>query len=403
MIIVSLWNYLRGYVIIKIEGLALERFINTCIGEQIYLWDIKRINYTTLEAKVGLRGFRQMRKIVKKTGCKVYISNKSGYPFWYSKVKKRKMLFFGAFFSLIFITIISSFIFKIEVIGNEKISDEEIYAVLKESGLKIGKNKYQMDIRSIENDLLLNIENLAWAGVDIKGTTARVEIVERTETPIQIDKETPCNVVASKNGVIKSVIARNGESIVSEGDIVRPGDIIISGIIERETLEEPVLVHAYGEVYAKTYYETTKFMKLIETKKQKTGEKISRRTIKLGDMSLAISRGNIPYDTFIVEKNAKRPLSWRNLSIPVEIITEEYYEATETKEELDINVAKADLHEKAVRELVKEIPEDAELLDSIISFEQKNNVLYIDLIIETLEEIGKKSALVEKDYEEDNT
>lgn len=397
MLIVSLWNYFRGYVIIKIEGLGLEKFINICISEQIYLWDINRINYTTLEAKVGIKGFKSIRKIIRRTGCKVYISKKNGYPFWFNRVKKRKMLLLGAFFSLSFLIIILSFVYRIEVEGNHVVSNEDIVNTLQESGLRIGSNRYRIDLREIENNVLLEINELSWVGIEINGITAKIKVVEKTFPPEKIDKDKPTNVVARANGVVHKVIARNGDAIVKEGDIVEPGDILITGIVQRQNLEAPMYVHAYGEVFAKTYYEITKSINLIEIRKEKTENKITRRTIKLGEMVIAISRGNIPFDNYILERDIKRLLNWRKISFPVEIITEEYYEAKEYEYKLDMNEAKNKLHELAVEELLGEIPEEIEIVNSIVSFSQKGDVLYLDLIIETIEDIGKQSIINEQE------
>lgn len=52
-----LWNFLVGYVIIRVEGLSLEKFINLTVSRGIYLWGIKRQNYTTLTARISIRGF----------------------------------------------------------------------------------------------------------------------------------------------------------------------------------------------------------------------------------------------------------------------------------------------------------------------------------------------------------
>jgi len=390
MLVVSLWNYFRGYVIIRIEGLGLEKFINICIAEQIYLWDINRINYTTLEAKVSLKGFKAIRKIIRKTGCRIYIANKNGYPFWFSRVKKRKMLLLGAFFSLIFLVFVLSFIYRIDVEGNTLVSDEQIIKTLNKSGLTIGSNRYRLDLREIENNMLLEVNELSWIGIEINGVTAKIKVVEKVFPPEKIDKEMPTNVVAKNNGVIHRIIARNGDAVVKEGDIVQPGDLLITGIIKRDSLETPMLVHAYGEVFAKTYYETTKSINLVEIKKEKTENMISRRTIKLGDMVIAFSRGDIPFNSYVLETKVKRLISWRKINFPVEIITEEYYEAVEYEHKLDINDAKSKLHELAVEELVPTIPEDSEIVNSIVSFSQKGDVLYLDLVIEAIEEISEQ-------------
>ncbi|QUH26904.1 sporulation protein YqfD [Serpentinicella alkaliphila] len=390
MLVVSLWNYFRGYVIIRIEGLALEKFINICIAEQIFLWDINRINYTTLEAKVSLKGFKAIRKIIRKAGCRVYIANKNGYPFWFSRVKKRKMLLLGAFFSVSFLIILLSFIYRIEIQGNMVVSNDEIMSSLYNSGLKVGTNRYGLDLRDIENNVLMEINELSWVGIEINGITAKIKVVEKVFPPEKIDKETPTNVVAKTNGVIHKVIARNGDAVVKVGDIVEPGDLLITGVVKRQNLENPIYVHAYGEVFAKTYYETTKYMNLIEIKKEKTDKMITRRTIKIGDMVIAFSRGNIPFNNYVVESNVKSLLNWKKVNFPVEIITDEYYEAIDYEFKVDINEAKNKLHEQAIEELVPKIPEESEMVHSLVNFSRKGDVLYLDLVIETIEEIGKQ-------------
>ena len=65
MLAVRVWNFLKGYVVIKVEGINLERFINLAITNNIYFWDIERINYTALKARVGLKGYKQLRRIRK--------------------------------------------------------------------------------------------------------------------------------------------------------------------------------------------------------------------------------------------------------------------------------------------------------------------------------------------------
>ncbi|SET41338.1 similar to stage IV sporulation protein [Natronincola peptidivorans] len=398
MLILKLWNYIRGYVIIRIEGLALEKFINMCIARNIYLWDITRINYTTLEAKVGIRGFKAIRKLTRRAGCKVYISQKNGYPFWFSKMKKRKMLILGAFFSLTIVLILSSFILVIEVTGNQQVSKEEIVNALEESGLKIGVNKYFLNLREIENNLLINIQDLTWIGIELNGIHARIEVVEKIAPPPKLEKDVPCDVVAKKNGVIEKVIARSGDAVVEKGDIVSEGDLLITGIVEREAMENPLYLHAYGEVYARTYYEAHDTVELVKVRKEKTGERFTRRVIRIGDIELALSRGVNPYQVFILEKTSKKPIQWRNKGLPVEIITEEIYEAIEIEETVDIEQAKNQLHEMLVEKLLEEIPEEMEIFNSNSEYVIKNNILHGNVIIEVLEDIGEQKKLhIEED------
>jgi len=384
---------MRGYVNVKVEGLALERFINMCIARGIYLWDIRRINHTTLEAKISIKGFKELRNIVRRAGCRVSINRKNGYPFWIHKLKKRKMLFVGAFFCFLILVFSSTFIFSIELVGNEKLEGEMIISSLNDLGLKPGINRYSINLKEIETQLLLDVNQIAWVGIEITGVKAKVEIAEKRLAPDKIDKDTPCNVVASKDGVIEKVIARNGDTVVKEGDIVTKGDLLISGIIEREYIEETMLVHSYGEVYAKSYYEATESKNLIEIKKEKTGQKSIKRLFNLNSLELSLNNGEVPYDFYVVEKKSKRPFQWRNIGLPVEIITEEYYEVNQFEERIDETKAKNDIHKEVINKLLEEIPLDAEILNTQIDFTVEDDVLYGGVIIETLENIAEQKTL----------
>ncbi|TCO80042.1 sporulation protein YqfD [Marinisporobacter balticus] len=392
MIIVKLWNFFRGYVVIKIEGLALEKFINYAIARGIYLWDIVRIDYTTLEAKVGLEGYKELRHIVKRAGCRVKIRQKIGYPFFMYKIKMRKMFVVGFAIAICIIMSTTSFVWNVEIVGNEKISQTEIRERLNELGLYTGVCKYKLDLSDIENNMMIELENLAWVGIEIQGTKAIVEIVENVSPPEKIPKEVPCDIIARKKGVINKLIVKEGDALVQEGDIVKNGQVLMTGVIEREGLEKRY-VHAFGEVFAKTYYEEVGAISLVKFKKIKTGNKFVRRIIKIGNNQIILSLGEIPYNNVIIEKKNKSLSSWRNIKMPVEILIEEYYEATSQKEVIDKSTAKQAMQEKLMVKLLNKIPENVKILNKDIVFYEEKNRIRAKLTIEVLEEIGKQQRI----------
>lgn len=398
MLILRLWNYFRGYVIINIEGLNLEKFINNCIEKNIYLWNIRRLSYTKIEAHVGIKGFKPLRRLSRKSGCRVSIATKSGYPFWAHRLKKRKMLIAGAFFSLIMIIVASSFIYSIDIIGSERVDEDAIKTALVELGLRPGANKYTLNLRELENQILIEFNELAWVGIHLKGIYAKVEVVEKFIAEGKIDKDVPCNVVASKNGVIDQVIAKNGKAVVKDGDIVSAGDLLISGIVSRENTEETTFLHAYGEVFARTYYERVITKELKEIKKEKTGEYVTLKRFSIGKFKFSFGDTEIPYGNYIVEKNTKKPTIWRNITLPVEIMKEEYFEAIDMEIILDIDEVKASMHQEAIDYLMQEIPEEAEILNTFIDFNEVGDQLQGKFTIEVLENIALQEKL---DIEED--
>ena len=196
--IIKIWNYLKGYVIIKIEGLTLERFLNLAATQNIYLWDIKRIDYTLLEMKVSIEGFRELKNIVKKVGCHVEIIEKKGLPFIFYKFKNRKMLGAGILVFLVLVIYLSSIIWDIQITGNDRINTEDIIKVLEKENIKSGIIKYKIDKDYIKEILLNEFDNFSHVLVEIKGTRLMVEVKEQELPPEQIASSVPCNIIAKK-------------------------------------------------------------------------------------------------------------------------------------------------------------------------------------------------------------
>ena len=111
----DIYMHLAGYVNITVEGFFVERFINSCFANDIFLWNLERKKATYLKARIGVKDFKKIRKIARNTKCKVKIENKKGLPIFVNKYKKRKA--FAVFFIIIIIFMfsITRFVWNIEV------------------------------------------------------------------------------------------------------------------------------------------------------------------------------------------------------------------------------------------------------------------------------------------------
>ena len=109
---------------------------------------MKRKHSTIIRVNIGIRDFKRIKKIAKKTKCRVKIQKKRGIPFILHKYKKRKI--FAIFFILLIIAVIalSNFVWNIEVIGNDKISAEEIIKDLADDNFKVGTSKTNLNIKN---------------------------------------------------------------------------------------------------------------------------------------------------------------------------------------------------------------------------------------------------------------
>ena len=254
MYIKILLNYILGYINIEIEGYFIERFINLCKSKGVLLWNSKRKKTTLLSTNIGIKDFKRISKYIKSTKCKIKIKSKKGLPFIFNKYKKRKIFFIFLFLVVILIATLTNFIWNIDIVGNEKISKEEIRSSLEKEGLKIGIWKGKVDNQKIANNMRLERSDLAWIGVEIKGTNAVVKVVEADKKPDIIKEDEYCNIVATKPGIIAKIDAANGTPLVKEGDVIKQGTILIGGWLEGKYTGTRY-VHANGEVKAKVWYE----------------------------------------------------------------------------------------------------------------------------------------------------
>lgn len=393
MLVLKLWNYFKGYVIIKIKGSALERFINLTIFHEIPLWDVVKIDSNVIEAKISIQEFKNIRHIARKTKSRVFIIKKRGLPFLLIKLLKRKFFLFGILLFFIIQYGLSSIIWDIEVIGIENIGKQDIVKNIENLGLKVGTFKCIIDPKYIEDNLILSNSDIAWADVKIKGTKAIITIVEK-KLPPELDESAPCNIVASKKGIIEDIVVLRGRRVVEKGDLVEEGQIIISGFVDEEGIE-PYLVHAKGLVKARVIYSEKLEVPLIELQETRTGRTSFVIKISSSNGEMDLKRIGPVFEDYDTEITRKIVLGWRNLRIPVELIIEKQYEVE--KEKVFIGIEGAFKKGKDILEqrLKERIPESSIIKTKF--FEkfpiEKSKALEVRVIVETIEEIGVKQKI----------
>ncbi len=206
-------NFLLGYIQIEIEGFFIERFFNMCAKEKIRLWGTKRKNKIAVTTKISVEDFKKIKKIAKKTKTKIKIKRKKGIIFTIRKYKNRKVFIFLFFTLVLSIIILSNFIWNIEIVGNEKIQTQQLISELNKNGLKQGALKAKIDTQKITEKMRLNNDKIAWIGIELQGTNAKVTIAEATEKPEIIDENEYCDIISKKDGIITKINATNRNSI----------------------------------------------------------------------------------------------------------------------------------------------------------------------------------------------
>ena len=397
-------NFLKGYVNIFVEGVFLERFINICRSKNIVLWNIRRERSTIMYVNISIEDFKKIKSIASKTKCRIKIESKKGLPFVFYRYKKRKIFLIGLILVVLSLLAFSQFLWNIEVLIKdsnipENYNETELLSQLQEAGLKIGTFQKYVNVSSVINSVRLQRNDIAWMGIDLKGTNAVVEIVFAKEKPKVVNEKDFCSVVAEKDGRILKISAQNGTLQVQNGDLVRKGDVLIAGWIEGKYTGKE-FVHARGDVKAKVWYSKKEKQCYKQYKKIETGNFERKFAIKFNNFQINLYKvlTNFEKCDKIVEN--KKLEIFSDFYLPIEIIKItnlecEIHEKNYTEEEL-----KNEMLTKLEEELLVEIKQNnnIEQVESIINDKQviinkTNDSLEVELIYEVIETIGIEQEL----------
>ena len=385
MFIKIIFNYIIGYIRISIEGYYIERFINICGNEKITIWNLKR--------NKNIKDLKKVAKIAKQTKCKIKIIKKKGLPFLFNRYRKRKLFFVFLLVIIIGLGISSNFVWNIQIVEEDKESLENLYQDVVESGLEIGKMKSKINTKDIINKVRLKRNDIAWMGIELKGTNAIVKVVKATAKPEIVDDNEYCNIVSDKQGIITKINAQNGTIAVKVGDTVNVGTTLINGWMEGKYTGLRY-VHAKGEIQAKVWHTKNKKILYNATEKTETGNIENKYQIKINNFEINLSKRLSKfkiYDTIVLENKFK---IFSDFYLPISLVKITNKEIKEEQKNYNAEQAKDLGIEQLQKELDNEIEDKSKVVNKIINTYEKEDGIEVYVTYEVLEDIGTNEKIV---------
>ena len=385
-------NFLNSYIVVIVESINPEKFLNIASKHNINLWDIEKISYTTFKFKMIPAQYKYLREIARKTHSKIKIIKKYGIHFIAAKAEKRKFFVLGiAVFTAILIYF-SSIVWNINIYGNKKIDTGRIYDALKKAGLTEGKLKYKISLREIETKVTKEIDEISIINIKFEGTVAKVQIVERTMPPVLIAQDVPCDIAASKDAIIVKISALKGQANVKVGQYIKKDQILIAGVL-KDNNDVPIkLVHAIGDVTGKTWYESIKETSINYKYEERTGKLKKKIYIKLLGKTMCIKNDNIDFIKYDKIVDKKR-ISLKNYNLPAEEITEYYYEKTDKYKTISYDEAIKISIDEAKAEINKNIPQGAKITETKIEKQLGSGIAKARVLVIAEENIGVQKII----------
>ena len=393
----ALLLYFRGKLTVCADGPFTERLINICMHRGLTVCDVKKPGKNRVVFCTDVDSFKQIRTPARRTKSHVRIIKRSGLPFILKRFRHRKLALGGVAALCAMLIYCSTHIMGITVFGNTRIATDTILRELSEAGLSVGVKTSDINSDSVRNRLMTKIDDLAWLGINANGSHVYIEVVERIEKEKGINKDdSPCNLIAARDGIIEHTEIREGQTLVKNGSGVAEGDVLVSGIVDNAA-EGFRFVRARGEVYAETKYSETRPYPLSYTESTPTGNTKKRYSLTVLNHTLPLFFGSgNPYT------QAEHSEQTHELRIPTDLLPslfvkcEEYSETSsrEVKRTPDeaIDTGSAELSE----ELRSKLPEGTEVKAVNVSH-TLNEHGEVEVTVELLcrENIAKPSVIEE--------
>ncbi len=388
--------YLRGVLRIRAKGASPEQLPNRLARARIAFWDLRRVDDLTMELSVFRTDLFRLRQIAKKAMCSVEVLQKSGFSAAFGGLRRRPVLLLGLLCSIALVMLLQHFIWYYDISGNTQVSDLQILAALEASGAGVGTWDFSLDAQVVENHVLALLPELQQITVNLYGGCAEVLVRERDPKPELAERRTPCNLVASRSGLILEMNVLCGDAVVKPGDAVLQGQLLVSGLGDRTLWVQEM--HAMGEIYAKTWQKKAAIMPDMQLCKQYTGEETCRYALILGKKRINLSPGS-----GISGGNCDKMTLIKPLRLPGGILLPVRLEKTVQRSYRIQEVASADPARLLQQTLIHELVEHAvaaEVLETAGDTAHANGLWIYQAVFTCREMIARESEIYKSGEEE---
>ena len=350
--------------------------------------NIKNIKFFDcyIEFETSINNYFKLKKYLKT--YKFRIKNDSGIYYLFSKIKSNKIIMLNIILFLILIFIMSNTIISVKVIHSKKYIRDIISKSLEENGIKrLSWKKDYKELSEIKEKILKEYpKNIEWLEIEKIGMTYVIKVEEKIITDTK-KEDRKCNVVATKDGIITNIKSTNGVELVTVGDYVKKGDVLISGeIIFNEEIKN--MVCASGIVMAEVWYESNVKIPLNYQTEVKTNKK--RYNISYGDTKIFKSR--------LKKYRTKKKKLFRLFGNDINLLKEEeiriknkkYSEKEAINRALDLTKEKINLKLDEKEEIITQ---------KVLKKDVKNSTMYVEIFSSVKENISEITEIQKEEKE----
>ena len=334
---------------IEIEGGSAERFLNIASRRWLNIFNVSSRQGRTL-AFCPAKEFPALCAVAEKTGCQLKVISRYGIAYYAEKYRDRWGFAAGFVLFVFMLWFLSLFVWSVEVENLPPAYAVSVSDILSEEGIRVGVLCSSIDGKMLEKQLEERMPHFDMILVSRMGCRARIQLSESVAPKKQVESSEPCDLVAKESGQIVSATASQGTIFVKDGDIVVPGDGLISGVFD--SLEESiVMVHAKGNVTAlvdQTFTETVPYEQIVS---EPTGHIVNINRLMAFGLEIPLY-GSLPKGNYS-RTYREYPLSVLGFDFPVTVRREQWHELCYTQKQFSAEECIAQAEKKLSKRIQK--------------------------------------------------
>ena len=264
--------------------------MNMCRHHRINLWKIQREEEVCFS--LSAKDFREIQPLVRKTGICPHIKQKKGLPFFLWQIKTNWTFYSGFVLFLFLLSVLSSFVWEIQFRGQCTYTKETLMKTVNSLQIYRGMKRSNLVCDDIEKSIREIYPDISWVSAEEKGSLLVISIKEAEKEMEREKGGRPCHLVADYDGVVKKISVNRGIALVKQGQHVKKGQVLISGILpitgDDDTVVEKVPVVAKGDVEIYVEQDVIEDIPEQTSEKKYTGRTLKKYEYQLGDQSICI-------------------------------------------------------------------------------------------------------------------
>lgn len=377
-----------GYTEIEICASAVKDLLNFANKNGITLLTLSIQGEIAL-FRVYTHAENRVLEYFQQCGICAKVNKRKGVPVLWKTYRYRAGLLTGMVLFILLLQIAPLFLWQINITGLDRLNSEYVMDLLRDAGVRVGAFSPSIDRDEVYANVLYASDDISWISVNIRGSSANVEIVERKLTPTAEVMADGANIVAAKDGQVIDAKITRGRRIAENGTVVQAGALLVSGVYDtvkmgtRFVYADAVVLAKVNDVYAIE-------IPLSNTKREYGEEQTLEMSLKMFGKSINIfknySQETENYDTI----NRKNPLPIADLDkLPLFLETVVALPFSE----VPVTLTESEALERAERALQMQIVEAdySDLLFMEETYTVENDVLYYNCRVEAIQNIAAVS------------